>query len=421
MTLPLATLALTLFLFMASIAISSPMRAGKAVAGAGILTASWTDIRIVSSLTVSDLLLVVSVPLLLAGSSGRTPFSTFWRAPRSWLMRFAALVFAGGLAGGLLNPSTEGAGFDVAVRFAISISVVSIVAWLYVYDQRQWMSASLLFVLGVMLSTVFGVIGWWDSGSPDYGGRAVGLTIHPNHFGLSALVALPLALPLSRSGSRHRVWGSALALAILGFAVVSSGSRAALIGAAIWLVLVVVLNPKIRVPFAVFAGLPLVVLATLLPNIVGSGDSALSRLFAPSNGERQSSSIRTSFYQEAGELFRDSPIIGQGFANALRYHSVPLQVAVTAGLLGIGALIFAALGALRLLRKAAEPKSSLAARSCAAGVAGTIAMLVVSNQLFDRYLSLSLALMTLGVFEAARVVEERAESDVTYMSTSSHS
>ena len=114
-------------------------------------------------------------------------------------------------------------------------------------------------------------------------------------------------------------------------ALIASGSRAALAGLVVWGVASVVLSRRFRLPLIVLGALVAGAAALVLPGIVDPGGSALSRTLAPSVREAESSAERASNYREAIDQIADSPWFGSGFADPLRFHSVPLQMVVNAG------------------------------------------------------------------------------------------
>ena len=377
-------------------ALISPALVGRWTVGAGILTATWMDVRPAPGVTVSDLLLAASLPLLLVAHSGPISLRSYRSGPQSWMLSVGLLVVIGGALGAIANQDQPGT--EVAGRLILSLVIATAVIWLAVQDRKDWMAAAVLFVVGAAVSGFFAL----TEPQGEFLGRTVGLTNHPNHLGLSMLLAISLALPLLRSEFRHQVVGAAIALPILTLALLASGSRAALVGLAVWLFVLVVVSRRPHVPLIAVGILALTTAAIVLPGSVGPGSSALNRSLAPNTADAESSAYRQGLYQEARELILSSPVVGRGFSNALVYHSVPLQIMVIAGVPGLLALLVAVRAAFRSIAAALQPNASLVTRSSSAGVVATMAVLVVSNMLFDRYLLLALSLMSAGLALQAR-------------------
>jgi hypothetical protein len=225
----------------------APGLVGRTCASIGILAAPWMDLRITSWLTASDLFLVASVPPLLV-STRRSPFwRSFLHGPSRWLLVVGALFLVGGAVGALTSPG-EG-GFDVALKFALSLLVVTVVVWCYVIGTESWLHLATLFTVGAAISAAVALANPGAYGQ----GRSLGLTNHPNHLGFSMLLAIALAVgTLGSRSARHRIV-AVVALPLLTLALLASGSRAALVGLAAWGIVVIALSRRIRTP-ALVAG-----------------------------------------------------------------------------------------------------------------------------------------------------------------------
>jgi O-antigen ligase len=367
-----------------------PVSMARWLASIGVLTAPWMNVRVAPSLTLSDVFLVAAIPYAVMSWRRRVGVRDFLRGPHRWLLAIAGLFVIGSALGAVVAEDATGA--PIALRFAASVAVVCLLVWSCVHNDSDWHYFAALFVGGAAVSAAFAL-----ARPGEYGlGRSIGLTNHPNHLGLSMLLASALAFPLLVSAKRSQrltAWG-AFPLAFA--ALIASGSRAALAGLVVWGVASAVLSRRFRLPLIVVGALTASAAALVLPGIVDPGGSAVSRTLAPSAREAESSAERAANYQEAIDQIAASPWFGSGFADPLRFHSVPLQMVVNAGLIGVLALLVAVGLAIRLLRRASIPGASIVVRSSAAGVLGAFTALVVSNQLFDRYLTLGLALLISG-------------------------
>jgi hypothetical protein len=373
----------------------APGLVGRTCASIGILAAPWMDARITSWLTASDLFLVASIPPLVL--SNRRP--AFWRSflhgPSRWLLIVGALFLVGGTIGALTSSGEDG--FDVAVKFTLSLLVVTVVVWCYVTGVASWLHLATLFTIGAAVSALVALANPGAFGQ----GRSLGLTNHPNHLGFSMLLAIALAVGTLGSRSALQRIVTIAALPLLTLALLASGSRAALVGLAAWGIVTVALSHRIRTPALVLGSLTLIGLALVLPGTVDSGPSALSRTLAPSNLEAASTAERASNFDNALAKIAERPVTGHGFADALTFHSVPLQFMVVAGILGLAAVVVALLAVGRMVSVAWRRETSLICRSSVAGIVGALLALLVSNQIFDRYSIVGLSLMSAGVWVGA--------------------
>jgi hypothetical protein len=367
----------------------NPFGVGRIIALVGVSTAPWMDVRVASAVTMSDALLALSIPFLLVGRRGQLSRDHF--APTRWMTGFALLVLLGGLLGSLVRGSFDGAG--IGLRLGISVALAVVVTAYLVASRGAWYVCASLYCAGASVSAAVGLISSEQFGIFD---RAVGLTNHPNHLGFSMLIAMPLAAAVSTSRRPvHRVIGvSTVVLSIL--ALVASGSRAAFGGLVVAGITLLVVNRRFRIASLVIAGLLGVIGWMTLRGSIGPGSSAFSRVFSPTESEQRSSDLRLGNYQEAVDLIVDNPVVGRGFADALAFHSVPLQVLVVAGILGAAALIVAGRACWRAVRGSMSRPGEPIAQFCAAGMVGTFAALLVSNQLIDRYFTLGVALISYG-------------------------
>jgi hypothetical protein len=393
----------TLIVLLASVALAgvgacllAPGLVGRTCAAVGVLAAPWMDLRVASWLTLSDLFLAASIPPLVLMPRPEPIWRPVLRGPTRWLMLVGALFLVGGLIGALASPGDDG--FDVAVKFVLSLVVVATVVSWYVTDAAGWVRFAALFTTGAAVSAMAALANPGAYGQ----GRSIGLTNHPNHLGFSMLLAIALAVGVFQSRSTaHRIV-AAVSLPLLAAALLASGSRAALVGLAVWAILFVALSRRIRTPALLVGSVAVIGLALVLPGSVDSGPSALSRTLAPSALEEFSTAERASNIDNALELIGQRPITGSGFADALTFHSVPLQFIVVAGVFGLAAVVVALVSIRRMLAAGWRRGSSLICRTSNAGIVGALVALLVSNQIFDRYAMLGLTLMSCGVWMNSR-------------------
>ena len=233
-------------------------------------------------------LLALFVPFVARLATGRSD-----GAP-SWLVLAAALVsvsvVAQALAGSDLGADVVPGVFLIVAMAGTPLLLsgaahrpafrdVLVAAWL--------LGSGLACAVALLDASGLTAIGPTLTGSA-WDGRYAGLTVHPNHLGLVAVMAFPVAVWWlnSRPARRTRVVGAALAgLLVLG--VLVSGSRAALIS----LLVVGVISllgpmrnrngsPISLIVLLFWGGLLVVAVTTMMPATIGNG---LARLLSQSD------------------------------------------------------------------------------------------------------------------------------------------
>lgn len=227
--------------------------------------------------------------------------------------------------------------------------------------------------------------------------RASGLTYHPNHLGLVAAMALPVAIArLGSGGARGIVSVALVPLLIVG--VVGSGSRgavlAAVAGAGVVFMLGVTTH-RLRRTVLMFAA-PVVTFAFLvavLGNSQLTGEVAFERLGGGA-GAAQSDQERLLTLRQSLSEATDHALIGQGFVVVRSAHNIYLQLLQAGGVLAlVGFLVFS----WSLLRRArwlalsshgSPPWLRSLAAGCGASVCVWLLFGLVGNAIYDRYLYL---------------------------------
>lgn len=370
-------------------------RLARRLAYAAAFSVTWNNVRVHPTLTLSDAFLAVSAALILLQRGGKAAIGT----PNRHLATFAKVLLLGGLAGAAFSHSTD-FGQVNAARFAIAIFTILVVVDSVAFDRQRWERLAVCYVAGALAN---GILALLPSNRVLLVGRAVGLTTHPNHLGFAMLLALWVAIGLLRSSNSRTRAVAITSLPILCAALLASGSRAALGAAMIGGLAFLILARSRGVPWI------LLLCLGIIPLVAGSAfggsitkTAAVQRFFDPTSGEAASNGERLAYYREANRLISSHPIAGVGFSDALKYHSVPLQLMVIGGLFGLVALIMLGRQVSLTLRMALRGSSSLQSRACAAGILATMSMLMISNSLFDRYFLMSLALWALpGFFDSA--------------------
>jgi hypothetical protein len=378
-------------------------RAGIAATSEGMLASlaflllPLNAIRVSTNATAGDLLLlalsVFFVARLVTGRVNEVP---------SWLILGVTLVSVSVVAQELQGLDL-GADVIPGVMFIVAMAgtplllfgaarrpgyrEVLVLAWLLgsaLASAAALLDASGLTSIG---PTLTGVV--WD-------GRYAGLTVHPNHLGLVAVMAFPVAVWWlnSRPGRSAQVLGAGLAgLLILG--VLASGSRAAMIslvvvGALSLLAQARNRNDRAISPLVLLCGCGLVVGAVylMMPTTAGNGFARLlgQSDLAVDNQDRLGAMTASLFG------YYGSPLIGTGFSSVKAANNLVLQTLQAGGMLtALGLAVFLSGAIARGLR------TSLV--SDGLGTALSLSLLawlvdgMFQNIIYDRFLFLPVALV----------------------------
>lgn len=354
-------------------------------------------VRLSANATIGDLfLLALFVPFVARLATGRA-----LRAP-SWLILAVALV-----AVSVVAQALEGLdlGTDVVPGVFLIVAMagtplllsgaarrpgyreVLVVAWLLgsaLATAAALLDASGLTAIGPIL-TGFA----WD-------GRYAGLTVHPNHLGLVAVMAFPVAVWWlnSRPERSTRVVGAALAgLLVLG--VLASGSRAALIsllavGAMSLLAQMRNRNGSAISPLVLllWCGLVVGAMTLMMPTTMGNG---LARLLSQSDSAAANQD-RLDVMAASLSSYYGSPLIGVGFSTVHWANNLALQSLQAGGLLTALGLAVYLVGAIVRGLRTSRVSDGL-------GTALALALLawlvdgMFQNIIYDRFLFLPVALV----------------------------
>jgi O-antigen ligase len=255
-------------------------------------------------------------------------------------------------------------------------------------------------------------------------GRSTGLTSHSNHLGVAMCITTPLVLG-RMVVAKTLVLRVAffLALCVLGLAVLSTGSRGALVAYVVGVLIGTALLPaQIRrqtFKWVFVAGIAGVLMAGLafrgeaLNSVKrltgGEGDRAVQVQVADSDNQRK------SLRAESLEQFESNPITGAGLVNARDAHLIYLQLLASTGLAGVTAFLAFLVGSVATSRKVfRDPNLDLEASAivAAAGAAVIVWALLglVENQLADRYFYVPTGLIIAGLWYRTLTPKEREEN-----------
>jgi len=335
-------------------------------------------------MTVSDFLLLLAA-FFLAPSLGRLRFVT--AIQKGYILSVALIVVGGAVAS--LAASDSALGLSNVLKLCVSAGVMILVVAAWQPSSSELRRVLLLVMASGLTSGV-----WALSHSSAGSGRPDGLSGHPNHLALVALLSLGPALALAALGSstRRRIIGVVVASTLLG-AIVVSGSRSGLIGFAIECLLGLFLfRRSYSTKVVVIASVALLAVAVFASSAL-SPENAVTRLFHPSSQSASVSDVdrRSRLTEMINEIERH-PVRGNGFADPLKGHNAYLQLWAAAGLLGfiggVGVLASTGLALWRArIRDANADERSvgwpLAASSL--GLAGALVAMGFQNLLWVRY------------------------------------
>jgi hypothetical protein len=256
------------------------------------------------------------------------------------------------LRGHLRLPPPYVIGVSIVAFFGLVASLFAESIIFSIFSLLQWM-----FFLAVLPI----VIAWWRPGvkvvvtllwayvvgqslslldalaeGPTVGNRYQGLSHHINAFGMAGMTAMVILMYLyhyHRSAqAKAIVVGTGLAMLA---SVVMSGSRAALVVAAV----IIVVSPLVERSAISGVGLGFLGLGGLiaLPLLIQSGHagSAITRLTGDATA-KVADQARGIGLDEGFRRLRESPILGGGLGDVEVIHNVFLEVAAGIGLIGLG-------------------------------------------------------------------------------------
>ena len=204
------------------------------------------------------------------------------------------------------------------------------------------------------------------------GGRAFGLTIHPNYLGFFSAMTLPLGVTRIAQTTGPARLGPVAATATLALAVQLSGSRLALVTALVGLGALLFLVPVFRTRLVVAFSV-CVAVAVGIFMIAPSEQSALERL-SGSTDAAYANEKRFELIEEGLDVALDHPFTGVGFARILDSHSVPVQMLQSGGILALAALVLWVLGFLRVgVSLSRNPRVPTASAQLAAAMLAALA------------------------------------------------
>ena len=162
-------------------------------------------------------------------------------------------------------------------------------------------------------------------------GRYQGATTHPNAFGMSLALALSL-VPFLASRLPAMSWFIYAVATLPAYGVWVSGSRSALIGVVMLVLLHLIIERSSGALMLLFAGTALV--AASATQAVASGTNGLARLLGTSDSVA-SNDQRWSHLQDGLDHIANHPILGGGFEQIRVAHNIYVQVGAAIGLVAL--------------------------------------------------------------------------------------
>ncbi|MFL6061236.1 MAG: hypothetical protein ACJ72E_08395, partial [Marmoricola sp.] len=205
-----------------------PERMGIGLMVLGMFSAPMNALGLAGNIDVSDIFFVLAFGLLLPRmlTRGRP------RLPPLYVTG-AAILFMGGMITSLLSPDIPASiiGF---VKIVAATMILVFVLNLLKPQGRLLDTLAWAYVYGQAVSVAYGLV---RHGATHAQGRGVGLTTQPNFYGLGGQISYALLIFLFYRVQPKNRWIVVGAMAVVGYSVVDSGSRASLLCCALITVL----------------------------------------------------------------------------------------------------------------------------------------------------------------------------------------
>lgn len=241
--------------------------------------------------------------------------------------------------------------------------------------------------------------------------RAAGTAMNPLEYGTALSIAFPIALTLALYRRDLRLWSRWVPTAMMGAALLVSGSRSSLLGLAVgFVVLFFFWGARIRLWMSL-AGLGAIVAVILVvPGLLGT-----MRYLFTNTANDTSVQSRSGSYELVGQFVAHAPIFGRGFGTYLpeyrildnAYLSMVIDIG-TAGLIAYIVLVFAAVLAVLISRQSIRHRPGTNTeldRAVGSALIASLAAAVVLTAFFDAFafpMSAGTIFLTIGLCGAYR-------------------
>jgi hypothetical protein len=291
------------------------------------------------------------------------------------------------------------ASLNILARLLVGAFGLSILIIWWNPDLRRVVILASAYVLGNVVS-----IGWaLVKSEVSVEGRRVGLSEHPNVFGLTALLAVALVPFLVMQFPRSWRWIPPVAGVVCLYGVWSSGSRAALAALIAVAVIYPVLARSVMAGLALFAAFAAFLAFSVQLLGETSSSNALGRLLGAGSSSA-SDQARKLVLDEAIDRFLSSPLLGVGLADILAAHIIYVQIAAGVGVLGLAFYLVVLWATVSPVAMISPPINLLALPALAYVTVG-----FVTPVMWDRYIWTVMALALLAPRLAAAAAAPTAE------------
>jgi hypothetical protein len=356
-------------------------------------------VRLNESVTIGDAVLVVAILLQLARAPGLTTVSTTWKL----VAAVGALMVLGGVTATALTSRDSGLSAQMMAQYGGAVVLALTLVYLTKPTTALLRAYAYAYGSGAVVSCLVAI-------TDNVSLRPAGLATHSNHLAFSAALAVGVWLALFVS-TRKRLPQLAclVGIGICLTATIIAGSRAGLVAIIVTVALALYgtrSGKMVTVGALACIGLAYAFISGRI-DISDPNNAILRLLGGGTAGEADLG--RAERYRGAFGRIADHPFIGNGFVDAREGHSLYLQMwdaAGIAGLLAAGVLLTA--GGFGYWR--ARKDHRLFAVGLWSGYGGYLVAAILSNQMWDRYIWLALALALMSDRIAPTPSKDRVSS-----------
>lgn len=339
------------------------------------------SLRLNDSVTYGDVLLLLALLMHILGGRYQSAVSKAWKR----ILWVGGLMFAGGVLNMLINPAS---GMESTINMVQYVGTIAIALALVAVNKpgfRAIRAYAFAFGSGVVLSSLVAI-------TDDVNARPPGLSLHSNHLSIAAALAVGawLALYITATKRLARLaYLAAAATCLMG--AVTSGSRAGIVAIVAVFALTVWGSRSGKFATLIFLGAGAAIFGVLSGRIdISDPNNGLGRLLGGGTAD-EADRGRDEKYRAVWERISDHPLVGNGFEQVRDGHSLYLQMWDAVGILGILAALVLVTAATFGYLKARKERRVLSV-ALWSGYIGYLVAAILSNQMWDRYLWLALAL-----------------------------
>lgn len=350
-------------------------RAGRWLVVLGLFAAplSALVVPVATFVTATDVLFALGFTLLIP-----TLIGSRMRVPLTFTIGVFMCLAMGTLA--TLASTDLLASFDPQMRFVAGVVVVPLAFMAWQPSRKVCTHLAMAYCLGSLFSIVYGVV----KNGERPGARFIGITEHPNVLGITGLLSLALVPFILSQVSRRWQWLWFLVAGASAATVWFSGSRAALLCAAVIVVMYVVIE---RASWTAGWMLGAAGVSLLFANrLAVDSDSALARILGGGSASF-SDAQRSDLLDHYWARFLERPMVGHGFEEAVLGHIVYLEVAYSMGVLGLVGFLLILLSGSLILFTSPPPLHRLAYPVLAYAM-----IAVLTSVIWDRFIWAPLAI-----------------------------